>query len=57
MKLFLFFSELLEIDKFCMARGMQLIPVLDVGPKVQFEETALLQGVFSDYISHFTNSE
>lgn len=50
-------SELLEIDKFCMARGMQLIPVLDVGPKVQFEETALLQGVFNDYISHFTNSD
>ncbi|XP_029638897.1 uncharacterized protein LOC115214018 isoform X1 [Octopus sinensis] len=50
-------SELLEIDKFCMDRGMQLIPAVDVHPSVQFEDLPFLQCVFYDYISHFTNSD
>ncbi|GAB1600018.1 uncharacterized protein LOC115214018 isoform X1 [Argonauta hians] len=51
------FSELLEIDKYCMDLGIQLIPAIDVQDTVNLEDLPFLQAPFKEYVSHFTNSE
>ncbi|XP_041351474.1 uncharacterized protein LOC121370371 [Gigantopelta aegis] len=50
-------SDLLELDMFCKVRGLQLIPVLDIAPKVQFEDISSLYAVFQDYVTCFSNAE
>lgn len=56
MSLFLF-SEVLHMSEFCHKRQMQLIPVVEVGPKVQFEALPKLYSVFQDFLACFGTAE
>ena len=42
---------------FCNVRGLQLIPVLDIAHKVQFEDVSSLYATFQDYVTCFSNAE
>ncbi|CAL1530401.1 unnamed protein product [Lymnaea stagnalis] len=50
-------SEVLHLSEFCQKRHMQLIPVVEVGPRVQFEDLSKLYSVFQDFLACFGNAE
>lgn len=50
-------NEVLRISEFCQKRRMQLIPVVEVGPRVQFEDLAKLYSVFQDFLACFENAD
>ncbi|XP_046371371.2 uncharacterized protein LOC124145584 isoform X2 [Haliotis rufescens] len=50
-------SDLVHLDLLCSARGLQLVPVLEVGPKVQFEDLPLLYTAFQDFVTCCSHSE
>ncbi|GFO34683.1 tankyrase-1 [Plakobranchus ocellatus] len=50
-------SEVLWIAEFCERRRMQLIPVVEVGPRVQFEDLSKLYSVFQDFLACFENAD
>ncbi|BFZ12007.1 hypothetical protein BsWGS_15047 [Bradybaena similaris] len=50
-------SEVLHVSEFCHKRHMQLLPVVEVGPKVQFEDLPKLYSVFQDFLACFGTAE
>ncbi|GFR59922.1 tankyrase-1 [Elysia marginata] len=50
-------NEVLRISEFCQKRRMQLIPVVEVGPRVQFEDLGKLYSVFQDFLACFENAD
>ncbi|XP_059160315.1 uncharacterized protein LOC131943943 [Physella acuta] len=50
-------SEVLHLSEFCAKRQMQLVPVVEVGPRVQFEDLSKLYSVFQDFLSCFGQAE
>lgn len=49
--------EVLHLVDFCRRRQLSLLPVLEVGPKVQFEELPQLHCAFSDFLVCFSHVE
>ena len=49
--------ELLHLVDFCRQRQLSLLPVLEVGPKVQFEDLGHLYAAFSDFLACFSHAE
>ncbi|XP_076442258.1 uncharacterized protein LOC143281142 isoform X2 [Babylonia areolata] len=49
--------ELLHLVDYCGQRQLTLLPVLEVGPKVQFEDLPHLYPPFSDFLACFSHAE
>ncbi|KAL8606628.1 hypothetical protein ACOMHN_025727 [Nucella lapillus] len=49
--------EVLHLVDYCRQRQMTLLPVLEVGPKVQFEDLPRLYAAFSDFLVCFAHAE
>ncbi|OWF38604.1 uncharacterized protein LOC110466050 [Mizuhopecten yessoensis] len=50
-------SALMEFENHCIALGIQVIPILEVAPLVQFEDIEELYDVFQDFLSCFPDSQ
>uniref|UniRef100_A0A2C9LRB7 Uncharacterized protein n=1 Tax=Biomphalaria glabrata TaxID=6526 RepID=A0A2C9LRB7_BIOGL len=50
-------SEVLHLSEFCQKRRMQLIPVIEAGPRVQFEDLSKLYSVFQDFLACFGKAD
>ena len=55
--LLFFFRDLTDLDEFCHDYGIQLCPVLEVAPALQFEDISQLYPVFQDFLSCFSFNE
>ena len=53
-KVCLYSRDLSDLDEFSHDYGIQLCPVLEVAPSVQFEEISQLYPVFQDFLSCFS---
>ncbi|KAK7502764.1 hypothetical protein BaRGS_00006014 [Batillaria attramentaria] len=49
--------EVLHLVDYCRQRQLNLLPVLEVGPKVQFEDLSLLYSIFSDFLACFSHAD
>lgn len=49
-------SDLLELERFCEAQSIDLVPVLDVSFKVSFPQLAALQDSLQSFLSCFTKT-
>lgn len=52
-----FYSDLMEFEEHCSALGIQVIPILEVAPLVQFEDIDELYDMFQDFLSCFHDSQ
>lgn len=46
-----------ELDDYCSERGIQVVPVLDVSPQIQFEDLDDLYTTLQDFIANFQNAQ
>ena len=51
------YSELLDLLDHCSGLGIQLVPVLEVAPQVQFDDLDDLYSTIEDFMTCFTNSQ
>lgn len=54
---FFFGSCICELDDYCNERGIQVVPVLDVSPQIQFEDLDDLYSTLQDFIANFQNAQ
>ncbi|XP_012944389.1 uncharacterized protein LOC101864485 [Aplysia californica] len=50
-------SEVLHLSEFCHKRYLQLVPVVEVGPKVLWEDLPKLYPVFQDFLACFPHAQ
>lgn len=50
-------SELLSLDTYCKSLCVTLVPVLDVSPKVAYEDLMKLHSSFQEFLACFTHTE
>ncbi|XP_048734927.2 uncharacterized protein LOC125650577 [Ostrea edulis] len=50
-------SSLCDLDNYCSDRGIQMVPVLDVMPQIQYEDLDDLYPTLQDFISIFQNAQ
>lgn len=53
----LFDSDIMDLEEYCLERGIQLVPVIEVAPPVQYEDIDDLYNVFQDFVSCFPDAE
>lgn len=47
----------MDLEEYSLLRGIQLLPLVEVSPKVQFEDVADMYTVFQDFMSCFSSAE
>ncbi|KAJ8308848.1 hypothetical protein KUTeg_013722 [Tegillarca granosa] len=50
-------SDIMDLEEYCLERGIQLVPVIEVAPPVQYEDIDDLYNVFQDFVSCFPDAE
>ncbi|XP_053390843.1 uncharacterized protein LOC128553692 [Mercenaria mercenaria] len=50
-------EELTDLDEFCHDYGIELIPVLEVAPSVQYDDLQQMYAVFQDFLTCFSFNE
>ncbi|KAL5009145.1 hypothetical protein ScPMuIL_014726 [Solemya velum] len=50
-------GDIMDLEEYSLLRGIQLLPLLEVSPKVQFEDVAEMYTVFHDFMSCFSSAD